>query len=115
WGHEHDMCVFAPYTMGPGQPLPAGRCLGASAVPLFPPEATAPTNLVIPVSETAPPQIIAGTALGNNGNVFNHAYAMIDLADAGLTITYYQLDSTDATPGKPPALTPLAYRDTIAS
>jgi Calcineurin-like phosphoesterase len=115
WGHEHDLCIFQQYSMGPGQPLPAGRCVGASAVPIFPPEAGSPTGLVVPPSESAPPQIVTGTALGNNGTVFNHAYAIVTLDNAALSIDYYQFDSTDATPGNPPAPTALAYRDNVTA
>jgi hypothetical protein len=115
WGHEHDLCIFAPYSMGPGQPLPPGRCIGASAVPIFPPQATSPAGLIIPVSESAPPQIIPGTALGSNGTVFNHAYAIVTLDKAELSIDYYQFDSTDATPGKPTAPALLAYRDSVTA
>jgi len=111
WGHEHDLCIFEPYTMGPGQPLPAGRCIGASPVPQFTPQAAAPADLVIPSSETGPPKVIAGTSLGSNNGVFNHAYAIITLENAALTINYYQIASSAATPGQPPALAPLAYSD----
>jgi hypothetical protein len=115
WGHEHDLCIFAPYSMGPGQPLPPGRCIGASAVPVFTPEATSPANLVIPPGESEPPRVIQGTSLGDNGAVFNHAYAIVTVNNAALSIDYYQFDSTDATPGNPPAPTPLSYRDTAAA
>ncbi len=114
WGHEHDLRIFAPYTMGPGQPLPPGRCIGASAVPIFTPETPSPANLVLPTSETGPPQVVAGTALGDNKTVFNHAYAVVSVAYASLSIDYYQVDSTNATPGNPPALTPLPYQDSVA-
>jgi hypothetical protein len=114
WGHEHDLCIFEPYSMGPGQPLPAGRCIGASAVPQFTAQTTAPPNLVFPPSESGPPKVIAGTALGSNNNgVFNHAYAIITLEKAALTINYYQIDSSAATPGQPPALAPIAYSDQV--
>jgi hypothetical protein len=115
WGHEHDLCIFEPYSMGPGQPLPPGRCVGASAVPIFTPASTSPTNLVIPPSESAPPRIVPGTALGDNGTVFNHAYAIVTLDQAALSINYYQFDSTNATPGSPPAPTALAYSDKLAA
>jgi hypothetical protein len=115
WGHEHDLCIFQPYSMGPGQPLPPGRCVGASAVPIFTPAAPLPANLAIPPSESAPPQIIPGTALADNGTVFNHAYAIVTVNNAALSIDYYQFDSTGATPGKPPAPTALAYSDNVAA
>jgi Calcineurin-like phosphoesterase len=113
WGHEHDLCIFEPYSNAPGQPLPPGRCVGASAVPIFTPAAAPPEILVIPECENARPQIVPGTALANNGTVFNHAYAIATLTNAGITIDYYQVDSSDATPGKPPAPT-LVYSDKAA-
>ena len=115
WGHEHDLCIFGPYSMGPAQQLPAGRCVGASAVPVFPPEPTPPSDLVIPPSESGPPQIVAGTALSDNGNVFNHAYAVMRLNKAALSVSYYQVDSTDATPGNPPPLTPVPFTDNLTA
>ncbi len=115
WGHEHDLCIFEPYSMGPGEPLPVGRCIGASAVPDFIPETAAPNNLVIPTSESGPPRIVAGTELGDNKTVFNHSYAIMTLAQAGLTINYYQFDSTDATVGNPPALPPPTHSDVVTA
>ncbi len=82
---------------------------------MFPPETASPSNLVIPQSETGLPQVVSGTALGNNGAVFNHAYAIVALTGSVLSINYYQIDSTDATPGNPPPLTPIAYQDNVAT
>lgn len=107
WGHEHDLCIFEPYSNAAGQRLPTGRCVGASAVPMLYPAPPLPP-------ETARPQIVPGTALGNNGAIFNHAYAIVTLKNAGITIDYYQIDSTDAMPGKPPAPM-LIYRDQAAA
>ncbi len=70
--------------------------------------------MILPLSESTRPQIVPGTALGNNGTVFHHAYAIVTLNNAGLTIDYYQVDSTDATPGKPPALS-LVYSEKVAA
>lgn len=113
WGHEHNLCIFQPYTMAPGQPLPPGRCVGASAVPMFTPASPPPSNLSIPPGETGPPQIEPNTELGNNGTVFNHSYALVTLNQASLTINYYQFDSTDATPGNPPAAVPMSFSDSV--
>ena len=115
WGHEHDLRIFQPYSMGASRPLPAGRCVGASAIPMFIPETASPSNLVIPASETAPPQVVPNTTLGNNGLVFNHSYAVVTLQQSALTINYYQFDSTDAKLGNPPALSPLAYSDSAVA
>jgi hypothetical protein len=115
WGHEHNLCIFQPYTMAAGQPLPPCRCIGAGAIPMLTPQAPPPANLVIPASETAPPQIVPGTGLGNNGTVFHHAYAIVSLNNAAISISYYQVDSTNATPGNPPALTPVPFQDNLAA
>jgi hypothetical protein len=115
WGHEHDLCIFEPYSMGPGQPLPPGRCIGASAVPQFSPRAAPPAQMIIPMGESQRPTVVPGTTLGNNGTVFNHAYAIVTLNHAALSIDYYQFDSTGAKPGDPPAPTPLAFRDSVTA
>ncbi len=116
WGHEHDLCIFQPYSMGPNQPLPTGRCVGASAVPIFEVDAPKPDpNLVFPSSESGPPQVIPGTTSGSNGTVAFHSYAIIQLNNAGLTIDYYQLDSTDAKPGNPPPLTASLHTDQVSA
>jgi len=114
WGHEHNLCIFEPYSIGPGQPLPKGRCVGASAVPMYlAQKPVAPANLVVPAGVAGPPRVVAGTGLGDNGTVFNYCYAMITLAGPKLTIDYYQVDSTDAQPGNPPPLAGPLYSETI--
>jgi hypothetical protein len=70
---------------------------------------------VIPPSETGPPKIEPNTALGDNGTVFNHSYALVTLQNASLTIHYYQFDSTDTTPGKPPAAKAMAFVDQVTT
>ena len=114
WGHEHNLCIFEPYSIGPGKPLPKGRCVGASAVPMYlAQKPVAPANLVVPAGVDGPPRIMAGTTLGDNGAVFNYCYAMMTLAGPKLTIDYYQVDSTDAQPGNPPPLAEPLYSETI--
>ena len=82
WGHEHNLCIFEPYSNGPGQPLPKGRCVGASAVPMYLAQRpVAPPNLVVPPGVDGPPRIVTGTALGDNGTVFNYCYAMMRWRD----------------------------------
>ncbi len=114
WGHEHNLCIFEPYSNGPGQPLPKGRCVGASAVPMYlAQKPVPPPNLVVPPGVNGPPQIVKGTALGDNGTVFNYSYAIMRLQGPKLTIEYYQLDSTDYQPGNPPPLAEPLYSETI--
>jgi hypothetical protein len=114
WGHEHALCIFEPYSNGPGQPLPKGRCVGASAVPMYLAQAPVPDpNLVVPAGVDGPPKVVDSTMLGNNGTVFNYCYAIITLAGPKLTIDYYQIDSTDPQPGNPPPLGPPLYSESI--
>jgi len=114
WGHEHDLCIFQPYANGPDQPLPRGRCIGASAVPVFTSQAPkAPVNLLLPNGASGPPKIIDGTALGNDGQVFNRCYAIISLRGGALSIDYYQANTTNATPGNPPKLADPLFSETI--
>ncbi len=116
WGHEHDLCIFQPYTNGLDRPLPKGRCIGASAVPVFTSQApTAPSNLLPPNGESGPPKIIDGTALGNDGQVFNSCYAIIELKGPTLTIDYYQVGTTTATPGNPPKLGDPLYSESLGA
>lgn len=115
WGHEHALCIFEPYSNGPGQPMPKGRCVGASAVPMYlSQKPVPPPDLVVPPGAAGPPQVVPGTSLGDNGTVFNYCYAIIQLNGPNLTITYYQVDSTDASPGNPPPLTGPLYKESIA-
>ena len=114
WGHEHNLCIFEPYFNGPGQPLPRGRCVGASAVPMYlAQKPVVPPNLVVPAGVNGPPRIVKGTELGDNGTVFNYSYAMMRLEGPKLTVDYYQLDSTDYQPGNPPPLAEPLYSETI--
>ena len=114
WGHEHALCIFEPYSNGPGQPLPKGRCIGASAVPMYLAQRPcADPNLVLPLGVDGPPTIIKGTELGDNGTVFNYCYAMMKLAGPKMTIDYYQVNSTDATPGNPPPLGKPLYSESL--
>jgi hypothetical protein len=114
WGHEHNLCVFEPYSLGPGKPLPKGRCVGASAVPMYlAQKPVAPANLVVPQGVSGPPQVAPGTTLGDNGTVFNYCYAIMKLAGPKLTVEYYQVNSTNAQPGNPPPLSGPLYSETI--
>ena len=103
WGHEHNLCIFEPYTMAESVTLPRGRCIGAGAVPNLVSTACPAANLLLPPSESKPPRVVPGTELRNNGTVDNHAYAILRLDGPTLTIEYYQFDSTKSKVGDPPA------------
>lgn len=113
WGHEHWLCIFEPYSYG-GHPMPKGRCVGGSAVPVYLAQKPgADPRLVPSPGESGPPRTVAGTDLGNNGTVFNYTYAILHLSGPKLSIDYYQVDSTDATPGNPPPLGAPLYSESI--
>jgi len=104
WGHEHNLCIFEPYLLG-GKPLPKGRCVGASAVPMYlSQKPKVPSKLAPQPGVDGPPRVVPGTELGDNGTVFNYCYAMIRLEGPKMTVDYYQVNSTNATPGNPPPL-----------
>lgn len=112
WGHEHDLCIYQPYSMGFDQPLPIGRCIGASAVPVYTSQKLPVPKLVTPPSEPGRPQLIPNTRLGANNGIFNHAYAIMTLENADLAIDYYQIDSA-ATPASVPAPIAIPHRDKL--
>jgi len=116
WGHEHDLRIFEPYSFE-GKALPLGRCVGAGAVPVFlegrEAQAAADPGLFLSSPETGPPQVVKGTELGNNGEVMNHAYAMLTLDGPALTIDYYQIDSTGASVKAPPPLEKIPFSDRV--
>ena len=115
WGHEHALCIFEPYSYG-GHAMPKGRCVGASAVPMYLAQRPVPDPKLIPSpGESGAPQIVPGTGLGDNGTVFNYCYAIMNLAGPKLSVDYYQLNSTDAAPGNPPPLGKPLYSETITA
>jgi hypothetical protein len=117
WGHEHDLCIFEPYTMNGGVELPTCRCVGASAVPVFVPEPEGQVGvspgLTPPDMEEEAPQLVPKTGLGNNGEVMNHSYAILSLDGAAMAIEYYQVESVGASRKVPPALMKIAFRDEV--
>ncbi len=88
WGHEHNLLLFEPWAG-----LSAGRCIGAGAVPrLVNEQVNAPVaGLVLPAGERAPPRLLPGTRLGNDGVVDNHAFAVLELDGPAATARYYQV------------------------
>jgi hypothetical protein len=87
WGHEHNLDIYQPYVG-----LANGCCIGAGAVPMLVGDDpyTPATGLTFPPGETHPPRSIAGTQLGTNGTVYNHAYAIMTLTGTSAQVTFYQ-------------------------
>jgi len=87
WGHEHTLALYDPY-MG----LVRGRCVGASAVPVFTDQQqyAADTNLQ-PYQGAQLPTWNPNAILAANGTEYNNAFAIMTLNNATATINYYQV------------------------
>ena len=110
WGHEHNFSLSAPYAG-----LARGRGIGSGASPTLVqqrPYEPAP-GLVLPEGETAPPVLLPDTRLADNGVIYNHAFAMLRLDGKRATATYYQSDTTGATPGRAPPLPAPILTETV--
>ncbi len=84
WGHEHSLSIYAPH-----EGLRRGRCLGCAAVPVF-----VDRNYYTPQFDVPLVQLPDGSGrpvmLGDNGTVYNHAYAILKLDGPKATVAYYQ-------------------------
>jgi hypothetical protein len=90
WGHEHNLCVYAPY-LG----LKRGRCLGHGAIPVF-----AADNPYDPLPQIKnPPGIQAGTMLSVAGELYTHGFALLSLNANGVAAADYYED-LNGTPRK---------------
>lgn len=87
WGHEHTLGIFPPY-MG----LKRGRCVGASAVPVFQDQqqyASAPGLKTL--DGTAMPTWDPNGVLSVSGNMYNNCFAMATLNGTSATVEYYEV------------------------
>jgi predicted phosphodiesterase len=93
WGHEHNLIIYDEYAG-----LKRGRCNGSAAVPtlLAQNPYTPDPNLVLPPGQSLPPIMGASGRLGNNGEFYYHAYAMLTLKGKAADISYYQIPGEDA-------------------
>jgi hypothetical protein len=87
WGHEHTLGVFPPY-MG----LKRGRCVGASAVPVFEDQQsyTAASDLRT-VDDLPMPTWNAVAVLGTTDGSYNNCFAMMTLSGTSATVEYYEV------------------------
>jgi hypothetical protein len=93
WGHEHNLTLYEPY-LG----LARGRCIGAGAVPIRLSENpyTPDPNLVLPAGQSSPPSLNTAVQLGNDGESYHHAYALLTLRGRAAEVGYYQLPGAGA-------------------
>ena len=92
WGHEHNLAAFDPY-IG----LERGRCIGSGAMPvalMWNPYKPL-DNLALPDGVDAPPIMNPDCRLGDDGDHYQHAFAVLEMnADVG-SMVYYQVPGVD--------------------
>jgi 3',5'-cyclic AMP phosphodiesterase CpdA len=91
WGHEHSLSLYAPY-LG----LKRGRCVGCSAIPVFVQDDYYQPKYDVPLLPD-PDHGAQTIRLGDNGTIYNHAYAILTLDGPGARVAYYD-DSNEQQP-----------------
>lgn len=87
WGHEHTLAVFNSY-MG----LQRGRCVGASAVPVFTDQQSYTNADGLQTYNNAPlPAWDPNGQLGNNGTSYDNCFALMTLNGASANVEYYRV------------------------
>ena len=87
FGHEHTLAFYGP-CMG----LERGRCLSASAVPVFTDQQKYAPAAGLQTYQGEPlPVWNTAAVLGNNGTDYNNAFAMMTLNGSAATVNYYQV------------------------
>jgi hypothetical protein len=87
WGHEHTLAIFDPYMN-----LQRGRCVGASAVPVFTDQQSYSNAANLQTyGGAALPTWNASGQLGNNGQSYNNCFAIMTLTGASANVDYYQV------------------------
>ncbi len=103
WGHEHNLAIYVnnyrpadwpddPDTRRLFNALPAGRCIGHSAIPVAESEN--------PYAEHYPVPLQPATKLGISDGWYNHGFEIVQLSGAGKPahVCYYQIVGTDPAP-----------------
>lgn len=87
WGHEHTFAIYDRY-----MDLQRGRCIGASAVPVFTNQQSYANASGLETYGGAPlPNWNKGAQLGNNGTLYNNCFAIMTLNGASANVDYYQV------------------------
>ena len=93
WGHEHRLALYEPF-MG----LQRGRCLGASAVPVFKDEQSYTPDAGLKYPDGAgTPVWNANAQLSTSADDYNHCYAILTLKDKDAALEYFQVDASGNT------------------
>lgn len=86
-GHEHTLGIY-PIYMG----LKRGRCVGASAVPVFADQQQYAAATGLKTLEDAPmPTWDPNAVLGTTDNMYNNCFAMMTLTGTSANVDYYQV------------------------
>ncbi len=87
WGHEHTLAIFDPY-----MDLKRGRCVGASAVPVFLDQQSYKNDNGLETYGSLPlPTWKTNCQLGSTEGAYNNCFAMMTLNGASATVDYYQV------------------------
>lgn len=91
WGHEHLLEVYAaPGADGSG-PQVLGRCVGYGAFPIFNNEGAYTPKQGGAALADAPSFPNGYVQTGDDGMIYDHGYALMELGTDTATITYYQV------------------------
>jgi hypothetical protein len=87
WGHEHTLGIYPEYMA-----LKRGRCVGASAVPVFKDQQSyAPCPTQLETLNGTMPTWDPKAVLATSNNMYNNCFAMMTLTGASATVEYYQV------------------------
>jgi hypothetical protein len=86
WGHEHTLGIFDLY-MG----LKRGRCVGASAVPVFEDQQSYTAATCLKTLDGTMPTWDVNGVLGVSSGAYNNCFAMMTLTGASAEVDYYQV------------------------
>jgi hypothetical protein len=86
WGHEHTLGVFPQYMV-----LKRGRCVGASAVPVFHDQQSYATASGLKTLDGTMPSWDPNGVLGFTDDMYNNCFAIMTLSGASAKVEYYEV------------------------
>jgi Calcineurin-like phosphoesterase len=86
WGHEHTLGIYPPY-----MDLKKGRCVGASAVPVFHDQQSYLSASGLKTLDGTMPSWDRNGVLGFTKDMYNNCFAMMTLNGASATVEYYEV------------------------
>jgi hypothetical protein len=86
WGHEHTLGIFPEYMN-----LKRGRCIGASAVPVFKDQQSYVTATGLKTLIETMPTWDSKGVLGVSNNMYDNCFAMMTLSGASAMVEYYDV------------------------